>query len=210
MLIHSRKAGHRMSMWEDVICTGLCWLELSVLGALPLFISGQVPSFVDSLFEITSGFTTTGASVISDVEKLGKGILLWRSFSHWLGGMGVLAFFLAILPAKGNDNGYSIDLLRSESPGPMVNKIVPRLKKSSEILYLIYMGLTVLNIIFLLIADVPVFDAFCIAFGTAGTGGFSILNKFSAMTHFRREVHQRLRQACLRRHPKRLELSCFF
>ncbi len=176
MLIHSRKAGHRMSTWEDVICTGLCWLELSVLGALPLFISGQVPSFVDSLFEITSGFTTTGASVISDVEKLGKGILLWRSFSHWLGGMGVLAFFLAILPAKGNDNGYSIDLLRSESPGPMVNKIVPRLKKSSEILYLIYMGLTVLNIIFLLIADVPVFDAFCIAFGTAGTGGFSILN----------------------------------
>ena len=113
MLIHSRKAGHRMSTWEDVICTGLCWLELSVLGALPLFISGQVPSFVDSLFEITSGFTTTGASVISDVEKLGKGILLWRSFSHWLGGMGVLAFFLAILPAKGNDNGYSIDL-RSE------------------------------------------------------------------------------------------------
>ena len=90
--------------------------------------------------------------------------------------MGVLAFFLAILPAKGNDNGYSIDLLRSESPEPMVNKIVPRLKKSSEILYLIYMGLTVLNIIFLLIADVPVFDAFCIAFGTAGTGGFSILN----------------------------------
>lgn len=176
MLAYSHKAGRKMSTWEDVICTGLCWVELSLLGALPLFLSGQVPDFVDSLFEITSGFTTTGASVISDIEKLGKGIIFWRSFSHWLGGMGVLAFFLAILPAKGNDNGYAMDLLRSESPGPMVSKIVPRLKESTEILYLIYIGLTALNIIFLIIAKMPLFDAFCIAFGTAGTGGFAVLN----------------------------------
>lgn len=189
MLIYSQKAGRKMSTWEDVICTGLCWVELSILGALPLFLSGQVPDFVDSLFEITSGFTTTGASVISDIEKLGKGILFWRSFSHWLGGMGVLAFFLAILPAKGNDNGYAMDLMRSESPGPMVSKIVPRLKESSEILYLIYMGLTALNIIFLLIAKMPVFDAFCIAFGTAGTGGFAILNSgLSTYTVFAQTV----------------------
>lgn len=176
MLLYSRNAGRKMSTWEDVICTGLCWVALSVLGALPLFLSGQVPDFVDSLFEITSGFTTTGASVISDIEKLGKGVIFWRSFSHWLGGMGVLAFFLAILPAKGNDNGYAMNLLRSESPGPMVSKIVPRLKESTEILYMIYIGLTVLDIIFLLIAKMPVFDAFCIAFGTAGTGGFAVLN----------------------------------
>ena len=176
MLLYSRNAGRKMSTWEDVICTGLCWVALSVLGALPLFLSGQVPDFVDSLFEITSGFTTTGASVISDIEKLGKGVIFWRSFSHWLGGMGVLAFFLAILPAKGNDNGYAMNLLLSESPGPMVSKIVPRLKESTEILYMIYIGLTVLDIIFLLIAKMPVFDAFCIAFGTAGTGGFAVLN----------------------------------
>ncbi len=149
---------------------------MSFLGGLPFCISGRIPNFVDAFFEIVSGFTTTGASICTDVEALGYGLLFWRSFSHWVGGMGILVFFLAIVPIAGSNNGFTLHILRAESPGPEVNKMVPRMRDSAAILYAIYCAMTVLNIVLLLVGQMPVFDAFCIAFGTAGTGGFSVLN----------------------------------
>lgn len=161
---------------EGMLVTAFAWIFLSIIGALPFYISGRIPGFVDALFEIISGFTTTGASVVSDVEALGKGLLFWRSFSHWIGGMGVLVFFLAIIPSAHKGEGYSLHLLRAESPGPSVNKMVPRMRDTATVLYRIYVILTAINILLLLIAKMKPFDAFCIAFGTAGTGGFSVLN----------------------------------
>ncbi len=172
----SKKAKKKFYAKEGMVCVGLCWVAMSLVGALPFFLSGRVPNYMDAFFEIVSGFTTTGASVISDVEALGKGLLFWRSFSHWIGGMGVLVFFLAIVPISGNNEGFTLHILRAESPGPSVNKMVPRMKQSAMILYIMYCVLTVADIICLLIAGMPVFDAFCIAFGTAGTGGFAVLN----------------------------------
>lgn len=161
---------------EGLACVGISWFVMSLLGCLPFYISGAIPHFVDALFEIVSGFTTTGASVLPAVEGLPKGIIYWRSFSHWLGGMGVLVFLLAISSAGGGDNGYTMHLLRAESPGPNVGKLVPRMKKTAGILYILYILLTVLNVIFLLLGHMPLFDAVCTAFGTAGTGGFGIKN----------------------------------
>ena len=172
----SRKTERRFYAREGLVCTGLVWLLLSLVGALPFYFSGRIPSYVDAFFEIVSGFTTTGASVLGDVEALGHGLLYWRSFSHWIGGMGVLVFFLAIIPAGSRNDGYMLHLLRAESPGPSVNKMVPRMRDTAMILYAMYCVLTVLDVVFLLIGKMPVFDAFCIAFGTAGTGGFSVLN----------------------------------
>ncbi len=173
----TRNAKRRFFAREGLVCTGMAWIVLSLVGALPFFISGRVPNYVDALFEIVSGFTTTGASVIADVEALGKGLLYWRSFSHWVGGMGVLVFFLAIIPASGKNDGYMLHILRAESPGPSVNKMVPRMRHTAAILYAMYCGLTVLDILLLLIIGrMPLFDSFCIAFGTAGTGGFAVLN----------------------------------
>ena len=131
---------------------------------------------MDAFFEIVSGFTTTGSSILSDVESLSKGLLYWRSFSHWLGGMGVLVFLLAIIPASGSDKGFTMHLLRAESPGPDVGKLVPKMRQTAMILYLIYIALTVLDIIFLLLGGISLFEAVCTAFGTAGTGGFGIKN----------------------------------
>ena len=172
----SRGANRRFYAREGMAVVGLSWVVMSLVGALPFFVSGRIPSYIDALFEIVSGLTTTGASILSDVEALGHPLLLWRSFSHWIGGMGVLVFLLAIIPTSGGADGFTLHILRAESPGPTVNKIVPRMKRSASILYLIYCALTVADIIALLLAKMPVFDAVCIAFGTAGTGGFGVLN----------------------------------
>ncbi len=161
---------------EGLVCVGLSWIVMSLLGAIPFCASGAIPDYIDAFFEIVSGFTTTGASILPTVEDLPKGILYWRSFSHWLGGMGVLVFLLAITSAGRNDSGYTMHLLRAESPGPNVGKLVPRMRQTASILYLLYIVLTVINIIFLLIGRMPLFDAVCTAFGTAGTGGFGIKN----------------------------------
>ena len=159
---------------EGMVCVGLSWIVLSSVGCLPFFLSGEIPNYIDAFFEIVSGFTTTGASIVANVEGLSKGILYWRSFSHWLGGMGVLVFLLAFTPTGGK--GFTMHLLRAESPGPDVGKLVPRMKNTAVILYVIYVVMTIINIIFLLIGKMPLFEAVCTAFGTAGTGGFGIKN----------------------------------
>ncbi|MEE1327082.1 MAG: TrkH family potassium uptake protein [Oscillospiraceae bacterium] len=159
---------------EGLVCVGISWIVLSLVGCLPFYISQEIPKFVDALFEMVSGFTTTGASILPEVEKLSHGILYWRSFSHWLGGMGVLVFLLAF--TGGNGQGFTMHLLRAESPGPNVGKLVPKMRTTAAILYLLYIGMTVINVIFLLFGDMPLFEAVCTAFGTAGTGGFGIKN----------------------------------
>jgi len=161
---------------EGLVCVGISWIVLSLTGCLPFWISREIPSYIDAFFEIVSGFTTTGASILSDVEALSRGLLYWRSFSHWLGGMGVLVFLLAIIPGGAKGSGFTMHLLRAESPGPNVGKLVPKMRTTAMILYVIYVVLTVLDIIFLLIGRMPLFDAICTAFGTAGTGGFGIRN----------------------------------
>lgn len=158
---------------EGCVATALSWIVMSLLGCLPFWLSGEIPSFTDALFETISGFTTTGASILSDVEALSQCNLFWRSFTHWIGGMGVLVFMLAIIPMSGGSN---INLMRAESPGPSVGKLVPKIRYSARILYYIYIGLTILEIIFLLLGRMPLFDSVCTALGTAGTGGFGIKN----------------------------------
>ena len=175
MFLLCRKAPDGFYAKEGMVCVGLSWVFLSSLGCLPFYISREIPSYIDAFFEIVSGFTTTGASILSDVEALSKGLLYWRSFSHWLGGMGVLVFLLAI-GSGSKEKGFTMHLLRAESPGPDVGKLVPRMRKTAGILYVLYIGLTVLNIIFLLIGKMPLFEAVCTAFGTAGTGGFGVKN----------------------------------
>ena len=159
---------------DGLICVGLGWILLSVVGALPFLFSKAIPKVIDAWFEIVSGFTTTGASILSEVESLPKSILYWRSFSHWLGGMGVLVFLLLFNNDKGQ--GFTMHLLRAESPGPNVSKLVPKMRQTAAILYGIYIVLTVLNIAFLLLGGMPLFEAVCHAFGTAGTGGFGVKN----------------------------------
>ena len=158
---------------EGSVATALSWIVMSLFGALPFWLSGEIPSFTNALFETISGFTTTGASILSDVEALSYCNLFWRSFTHWIGGMGVLVFLLAIVPLSG---GSQINLMRAESPGPSVGKLVPRLKHTARILYAIYFGMTLLEVIFLLFGHMSLFDSLCTAFGTAGTGGFGIKN----------------------------------
>ena len=159
---------------EGLVCVGASWIVLSAVGCLPFWISREIPSFVDAFFEMVSGFTTTGASIVPAVEELSKGILYWRSFSHWLGGMGVLVFLLAFTGGKGQ--GFTMHLLRAESPGPSVGKLVPKMRTTAAILYVIYIVMTIINFVFLVIGDMPVFDAVCTALGPAGTGGFGIKN----------------------------------
>lgn len=146
---------------------------MSLYGCLLFVLTGEIPCFTDALFETVSGFTTTGASTLSDVEALSYCSLFWRSFTHWIGGMGVLVFLLTILPLSG---GSHINLMRAESPGPSVGKLVPKVKHTARILYIIYLGMTVIEILLLLLGDMPLFDALTTAFGTAGTGGFGIKN----------------------------------
>jgi len=170
-----RKAGRLFGAQEGLVCVALSWMAMSLLGALPFVLSGQITHYIDALFEIVSGFTTTGSSVIADVESLYRGILYWRSFSHWIGGMGVLVFLLAILPGS-QGSGFTMHLLRAESPGPDVGKLVPKMRQTALILYIIYIVLTVVNVIFLLCGGMHWLNALCTAFGTAGTGGFGIYN----------------------------------
>ena len=157
---------------DGLVCVGVSWIVLSLLGCLPFYLSREIPKYVDALFEMVSGFTTTGASIVPDVEKLSHCILYWRSFSHWVGGMGVLVFLLAFTGEQGK--GFTMHLLRAESPGPSVGKLVPKMRKTAGILYLLYIALTIINFLFLIFGDMPLFDAVCTAFGTAGTGGFGI------------------------------------
>ena len=156
---------------EGFVIVSLAWLALSFVGALPFYISGEIPSFVDAFFETVSGFTTTGASILTDVEAMSKGMLFWRSFTHWIGGMGVLVFVMAIIPTVSD---RSIHLLRAEAPGPVVGKIVPKMKQTARILYIIYIAFTFAEMILLLIGGMPLFDSIVHAIGTAGTGGFGI------------------------------------
>ena len=161
---------------EGLVCVGGSWIVLSMVGCLPFWVSGEIPHYVDAFFEIVSGFTTTGASIVPEVEKLSKGILYWRSFSHWLGGMGVLVFMLALVPSSEKGTGFTMHLLRAESPGPNVSKLVPKMRTTASILYIIYIAMTILDIIFLMFGGMNLFEAVCTAYGTAGTGGFGIKN----------------------------------
>lgn len=156
---------------EGFAITTLAWLFLSLIGALPFFLSGQIPNYIDAFFETASGFTTTGASILEDVTKLDKGLLFWRSFTHWVGGMGVLAFLMVFL---GGLSDRSIHIIRAETPGPMVGKLLPRVKDSSKTLYLIYLVMTAALILALKISGMDLFDSLVHAFGTAGTGGFGV------------------------------------
>lgn len=160
---------------EGCVATGMSWIVLSLFGCLPFVISGAIPNFTNALFETVSGFTTTGASILSDVESLPRSILFWRSFTHWIGGMGILVFLLAIVPMSGG-TGSNINLMKAESPGPSVGKIRPKMRTTASYLYVMYMAITVLEIIFLVAGKMPFFDAVTTAFGTAGTGGFGIKN----------------------------------
>lgn len=158
---------------EGCIITSLSWIIMSIAGCLPFFLSGSIPDFTNALFETISGFTTTGASILSDIESLDNCMLFWRSFTHWIGGMGVLVFLLAIIPMGGGSN---MNLMRAESPGPSVGKLVPKVRYTARILYIIYFGLTVLEIVLLLCGGLNLFDAVTTGFETAGTGGFSTKN----------------------------------
>ncbi|MDO5292304.1 MAG: TrkH family potassium uptake protein [bacterium] len=162
---------------EGFVSVALGWIVLSISGALPFLISGEIPNVFDALFETISGYTTTGATILSDVEAMSKTVLFWRSFTHWIGGMGILVFVLCILPLAGGNNMH---LMRAESPGPSVGKLVPRVKSTAMILYGIYTFLTVLECILLLIGGMGAFDAITTSFATAGTGGFGIRNSSMA------------------------------
>lgn len=158
---------------EGCVATASSWIVLSLFGALPFWLTGEIPSYLDALFETVSGFTTTGASILPQVENISKCSLFWRSFTHWIGGMGVLVFLLAIIPMSGGSN---INLMKAESPGPSVGKLVPKIKSSARILYVIYLFLTVVQIILLLCGGMSLFESVTMSFGTAGTGGFAVLN----------------------------------
>lgn len=170
---HARKGFYAR---EGLVTTGLTWIIMSVLGCLPFYISREIPHYVDALFEMVSGFTTTGSSILTDVEAMDKGLLWWHSFSHWVGGMGILVFMMAIVPLGGKNQGFTMHILRAESPGPAVGKVVPRMRKTAGILYGMYIGLTIADILFLKAGGMNWFESCCHAFGTAGTGGFGVKN----------------------------------
>jgi trk system potassium uptake protein len=158
---------------EGFMIVGLGWVLFSVFGALPFVLSGAIPSFIDAVFETTSGFTTTGATILTNIEILPRSILFWRSFTHWLGGMGILVFTLALLPALGMG---TVQVFKAESPGPSPGKLVPRIGQTAKLLYIIYFAISLAEVILLAIAGMSIFDAFTHTFATMGTGGFSTLN----------------------------------
>lgn len=172
LLFHKAKSKLFFSK-EGFVSVALGWIVVSMMGALPFYISGEIPRYVDALFEVISGFTTTGSSILTDVEALSYCMLFWRSFTHWIGGMGMLVFILTILPMTG---GERMHILRAESPGPSIEKLVPKIKATAIILYAIYLGMTIIQILLLLIGKMPLFDAVTIALATAGTGGYAIKN----------------------------------
>ena len=173
LLTHRKPHNPSFYAREGFVTTALGWMVMSLFGCLPFMLTGEIPRFVDALFETVSGFTTTGASILSDVEAMSHCSLMWRSFTHWIGGMGVLVFLLAVLPMVGGSNMH---LMKAESPGPSVGKLVPKVRFTAQILYLLYIVLTVLEFILLLLGRMSVFEALCTAFGTAGTGGFGVRN----------------------------------
>ena len=173
ILTHRHPKSKQLHPKEGFVTVAFGWIVLSIFGALPFVFTGDIPSYTNALFETISGFTTTGASILSDVEALSHANLFWRSFTHWIGGMGVFVFILAILPMIG---GSTVHLMKAESPGPSVDKFVPKVKDTAKILYLLYMGITLLQIICLLLAGMPLFDTLTHTFGTVGTGGFGIKN----------------------------------
>ena len=171
LIIFCKTENKRIYSKEGFVIVSLAWIIMSVIGTLPFVISGEIPSFVDAFFETVSGFTTTGASILTDVESMSEGLLFWRSFTHWIGGMGVLVFVLALsqeLPDR------SIHIMRAEMPGPIVDKLVPKAKETAKILYLIYVVLTLAEIVILVLCKMPLFEAIVHTFGTAGTGGFGV------------------------------------
>ena len=173
LLLRKKPENRVLYQREGFVITALSWIAISVLGSLPFLLTGAITHPVDALFETVSGFTTTGASILREVESLPRGLLFWRSFTHWIGGMGVLVFLLTLLPLTG---GSHVNLMRAESPGPQVEKLVPKVQSTAKILYGIYLALTALEIVFLLAGHMAPFDAVTTAFGTAGTGGFGIRN----------------------------------
>ncbi len=173
----SKPRSRRIYAKEGFAITTFAWLGLSVFGALPFVFSGEIPSFTDAFFETVSGFTTTGASILINVEELSHGTLFWRSFTHWIGGMGVLVLLIAFL---GSISDRSIHILRAEMPGPTMGKLMPKLSDTAKILYLIYLGMTAVMVILLILGDMPLFDALLHTFGTAGTGGFGIYSDSAA------------------------------
>lgn len=179
LLMRKKPKSSKLFMREGFLTVAMSWIVLSIFGALPFVLSGEIPSFVDALFETVSGFTTTGASILANVELLSQTSLFWRSFTHWIGGMGVLVFILAILPLSG---AYNLNLMRAESPGPSVGKLVPKIQSTAMILYGIYIFLTLLQISLLMISGLPLFDSLIISFGTAGTGGFG--HKMDSLASF--------------------------
>jgi len=173
LLKRSRPQVDDLYVREGFVAVALSWITLSAFGALPFVLTGEIPNFIDALFETVSGFTTTGASILSDVESLSHANLFWRSFTHWIGGMGVFIFMLAILPLAG---AHSMNLMRAESPGPSVGKFLPKLRDTAILLYAIYIGLTLIIMVAYLLSGMSLFDALTMDFGTVGTGGFGIYN----------------------------------
>ncbi len=174
---------------EGYVSVALGWILISVFGAMPFVISGYIPNFIDAFFEVVSGFTTTGSSILTNVEALSNSMLYWRSFTHWLGGMGVLVFLMAIVPMSNTKGGgEGLQLMRAESPGPSVGKMTPTLKETARVLYTIYVAMTVSLIVMLLLSGMPLFDSMLTAYGTAGTGGFGIkgdsMASYSHLTQF--------------------------
>lgn len=173
LLVRKKPENRVFYVKEGFVTVALSWIIMSVMGSLPFLFTGSITNPIDALFETVSGFTTTGSSILPDVEALSRSVLFWRSFTHWIGGMGVLVFLLSLLHMTG---GSHINLMKAESPGPSVSKLVPTVQSTAKILYIIYVAMTILEIAFLLIGKMPVFDALTITFGTAGTGGFGIKN----------------------------------
>lgn len=176
ILIFTKKYKTVFYAQEGIAATSLSWIAMSLFGALPFCFTKEIPNYIDALFEIISGFTTTGASILSDVESLSRCNLFWRSFTHWLGGMGVLVFVLAVIPQTKKGSGSDIFIMRAESPGPSVGKFTPHIRQTAIILYGLYILLTFFCIIFLLCGGLSLFESLCLSFGTAGTGGFAITN----------------------------------
>ena len=168
-----RPKNHSVSVRDGYVATGLSWIVMSLFGCLPFFLSGRVPNYMDAFFETVSGFTTTGASILTDIEAMSKGLLFWRSFTHWIGGMGVIVFVMAIVPQQ---NDRNMHVMRAEVPGPTVGKMVPRLRDTARMLYILYIGLGVIETILLLCGGMSLYESLVHMFGTAGTGGFGIMN----------------------------------
>lgn len=173
LLTHKRPTSSNLYTREGFVTVALSWMVMSIFGAMPFVLAGDIPSYVNALFETISGFTTTGASILTDVEALSHTSLFWRSFTHWIGGMGVFVFITAILPLMG---GSTMNLMKAESPGPSVSKLVPHVKDTAKILYAMYIAITLCEIVLLCVFGMPLFDALCTTFGTVGTGGFGIKN----------------------------------